>query len=131
MQHDQLVSLLFLFRKLKWIFPLIFFYYVVNSYVLTYSPNHSPHPCLSSQFKIIFPYSKQLTVVCFLGNISSIYILFKLYLIGVVLWLVLLRTMLILLTKIRFVTFNTNLCQLHTTIHLQLSQMISRLYHYR
>ena len=40
--------------------------------------------------------------------------LFKLYLIGIVLWLALLRTMLMFLTNIRFVTFNTNLCQLRS-----------------
>ena len=71
---------------------------------------HSPHPHPSSQL-INFPISKQITAVCDCDKLTSIYVLLKLYLISVVLWLALLRIMLILLTKIRFVTFNTNLCQ--------------------
>ena len=83
-------------------------------------PHHSPHPHPSSQL-IYFTISKQITAVCYCDKFTSIYVLLKLYLISVVIWLALLRIMLILLTKIRFVTFNTNLCQLRTTITYDMS----------
>ena len=54
---------------------------------------------------------EQLTIV-YCDNFYSMYVLFKSYLIDIVLWFALLRTMLMFLTNIRFVTFNTNLCQL-------------------
>ena len=120
MQVDSCALLLFLFRKLKWIFPLIFIHYIVNFYVLMCFSHHSPHPHPSSQL-INFPITKQITAVCDCDKFTSIYVLLKLYLISVVIWLALLRIMLILLTKIRFVTFNTNLCQLRTTITYDVS----------
>ena len=120
MQVDSCALLLFLFRKLKWIFPLIFIHYIVNFYVHMCFSHHSPHPHPSSQL-INFPISKQITAICDCDKFTSIYVLLKLYLISVVIWLALLRIMLILLTKIRFVTFNTNLCQLRTTITYDVS----------
>ena len=84
------------------------------------SLHHSPHPHPSSQL-INFPISKQITAICDCDKFTSIYVLLKLYLISVVIWLALLRIMLILLTKIRFVTFNTNICQLRTTITYDVS----------
>ena len=82
--------------------------------------HHSPHLNPSSQL-INFPISKQTTAVCDCDKFTCIYVLHKLYLISVVIWLALLRITLILLTKIRFVTFNTNHCQLRTTITYDVS----------
>ena len=118
MQVDSCALLLFLFRKLKWMFPLIFIHYIVNFYVLKCFSRHSPHPHPSSQL-IHFPISKQITAVCDCDKFTSIYVLLKLSLISVVIWLALLRIMLILLNC--FVTFNTNLCQLRTTITYDMS----------
>ena len=106
------VTSLFLCCKFKWVFPLSLFYYVYF-YVLLNSSHHPSLPPLSSQYKINFPCSKQSTIVC-CDNICSVDLLFKLYLIGIVLWLTLLRTMLMFLTNIRFVTFNAKLCQLRS-----------------
>ena len=101
--------------KFKWVFPLSLFYYEYF-YVLLNSSHHPalpPPPPLSSQYKINFPCSKQSTIV-YCDNFYSMYVLFKLYLISIVLCLALLRTMLMFLTYIRFVTYNTNLCQLRS-----------------
>ena len=117
MQLDSFASLLFLFRKLKWIFPVIFIHYVVNFYVLMCFSHHSPQPHPSSQL-IHFPISKQITAVGYCDKLTSICILLKLSLISVVIWLVLLRIMFILLTKIRLFTFNTNLCQFVQQSHM-------------
>ena len=75
--------------------------------------HHSPHSHPSSQL-INFPISKQRTAVCDCDKFTSIYVLLKLYLISVVIWLALLRIMLILLTKIRFVTLQSHMtCRLY------------------
>ena len=62
-----------------------------------------------------------MTAFYYCDKFTNIYALLKLYLISVVIWLALLRIILILLTKIRFVTFNTNLCQLRTTVTYDMS----------
>ena len=76
--------------KLKWIFPLIFIHYIVNFDVPMCFSHHSPHPHPSSQL-INFPISKQVTAVCDCDKFTSIYVLLKLSLISVVIWLALLR----------------------------------------